>query len=485
MPRRWTSKLLGPTGQCAFGSAGLVAVSYLCFQLQLSLGTAGFIFLILLTSLSLIDNIRVFAVLSIVALASLNYFFARPLFSLWIDNPQDAVALAAFLAILLIVASLRAKRRRAAAALERSEMYLAEAQRISHTGSFGWNSALAEVFWSEETFRIFDFDPDTRPTLARILERTHPDDRALVQGHLDRGARGAPDWQFEQRLLMPDGTLKYLRVVARDTTVADDTKEPRLPQFIGAVMDVTAIKQSEEARRQAQAELSRVNRIMLVGELTASIAHEVNQPIAASVMNANACLRWLAAQPPDLSEARDALQRIVRDGNRAGDVIRRIRTMIKKTPPKRDRLDVNETLLEVVAMTQGEIQSHDITLETLLSRELPLVQADRVQIQQIVLNLIINAIEAMDEAAGSAKRLTIASEQGVADDVLVEVRDTGEGLDPANLERLFESFYTTKNEGMGMGLAISRSIVEAHGGRLWATPNEPHGAVFRFTLPVD
>jgi C4-dicarboxylate-specific signal transduction histidine kinase len=237
--------------------------------------------------------------------------------------------------------------------------------------------------------------------------------------------------------------------------------------------------------QQAQADLARLNRVMLLGEMTASIAHEVNQPIAATVTNAHAGLRWLSARPPDLQEARQALGRIVRDSSRAGEVIDRIRALVKKVPPRRDRSDINEAIGEVIALTQTEVQQNRVRLQTRLADNLPLVPADRVQLQQVIMNLLVNAVEAMSGVGDRSRELTIASGEDDANAVFVEVQDTGPGLDPADLDRLFQSFYTTKPHGIGMGLAISRSIVEAHGGRLSAAPNQPHGAMFRFTLPVD
>jgi signal transduction histidine kinase len=243
--------------------------------------------------------------------------------------------------------------------------------------------------------------------------------------------------------------------------------------------------QASEALQQAQADLARLNRVMLLEEMAASIAHEVNQPISAVITNANAGLRWLGARQPDPDEVRQALGRIVRDGTRAGEVISRIRALVKKTPPRRERLDINQTIREVVALTQTEMQRNGVTLQSRLSNELPLVSADRVQLQQVIMNLIINAIEAMSSANGRPRELTIVSGTDDANDLFVEVHDTGPGLDPEQLDRLFQSFYTTKPDGIGMGLAISRSIAEAHGGRLSAAPNKPHGAVFRLTLPVE
>jgi signal transduction histidine kinase len=241
---------------------------------------------------------------------------------------------------------------------------------------------------------------------------------------------------------------------------------------------------AEEALRQAQAELAHANRVMLVGEMTASIAHEINQPLTGVVANAGTCLRYLAAQTPNLEEARQYLGFIARDGKRAAEVIRRIRALVKKMPPRKDVLDMNEAIREVIALTQNELQRSAVTLRTRLSSEVPLVPADRTQLQQVILNLIVNAVEAMNEVRDRPRELTVSS-GSESNDVFVEVRDSGPGVDPANLDRLFNSFFTTKSEGMGMGLSISRSIIEAHGGRLWAMPNEPHGVVFRFTVPTE
>jgi signal transduction histidine kinase len=241
---------------------------------------------------------------------------------------------------------------------------------------------------------------------------------------------------------------------------------------------------AEGALRQAQANLAHANRVMLVGEMTASIAHEINQPLTGVVTNAGACLRYLDAQP-NLEEARQCLGLVVGNGKRAAEVIRRVRALVKKVPPRRDRLDINEAIREVIALAQNQMQSSSVNLRTSLSNGLPLVPGDRIQLQQVILNLIVNAIEAMTEEDDRPRDLAMSSGRGESNEVFVEVRDSGPGVDPANFDRLFTSFFTTKSEGMGMGLSISRSIIEAHGGRLWATPNEPHGVVFRFTLPTE
>jgi C4-dicarboxylate-specific signal transduction histidine kinase len=310
------------------------------------------------------------------------------------------------------------------------------------------------------------------------LEITHEDDRAAMQ---ERVASGNVGVLQRKRYRCKDGEVLWADVTSFVVPATDST-----PAFRGTVVvDITDRQRAEEALQQAQADLARLNRVMLLGEMTASIAHEVNQPIAATVTNAHAGLRWLGAQPPDLEEARQALGRIVRDGSRAGEVIDRIRALVKKVPPRRELLDINEAIRDVIALTQTEVQHNRVRLQTRLADELALVPADRVQLQQVIMNLLVNAVEAMSSVDGGPRGLTIASGKDDANAVFVEVQDTGPGIDPAELDRLFQSFYTTKPDGIGMGLAISRSILEAHGGRLSAAPNRPHGAIFRFTLPAE
>jgi C4-dicarboxylate-specific signal transduction histidine kinase len=243
-------------------------------------------------------------------------------------------------------------------------------------------------------------------------------------------------------------------------------------------------RKSEHRYREIQRELAHGNRVATMGQLTASIAHEVNQPIAATVTNAHAGLRWLRAQHPDIEEARQAFSRIVENGNRAGEVISRIRALIKKAPPRKDGVMINDAILEVVALTHGEAVKNSVSVQTQLAEGLPIIVGDRVQLQQVILNLVINAIEAMSEMNEAPRELLLITEKAEPDGVLVAVRDWGPGLAPEHLERLFEAFYTTKPDGMGMGLSICRSIIEAHGGRLWASANPAGGAAFQFTLPV-
>jgi len=370
------------------------------------------------------------------------------------------------------------RRKRAEEELRRSEAYLTEAQRLSHTGSFGWHVSSGEIYWSEETFRIFAYDRAHTPTVEVVLQRMHPEDRALVQHIIDRAAQERKDFECEHRLLMPDGSVKYLQVVAHAMARAESGDL----EFVGAVMDITEHKRAEDALHHAQMELAHVTRVATLGELTASIAHEINQPLAAVVNSASACVRWLAAQ--NLEEARQSAMRVIADGHRAAEIIRRIRNLAKKAPLQKDWLDLNATIRDVIALARSEMQRHGVALATHLAGDVPLILGDRIQVQQVLLNLLMNAIEAMSGVGAGPHELWVSSELVAATEVVITVRDSGPGLDPQSLDRLFDAFYTTKPHGLGLGLAISRSIIEAHGGRLWATAHAPHGAVFQFTLPM-
>jgi predicted ATPase/signal transduction histidine kinase len=371
------------------------------------------------------------------------------------------------------------------AALRRSETYLSEAQKLSRTGSFGWDVASGKIYWSEETYRIFEFDLATEPTLDLILQRTHPEDRAMARELIDRVSDVRKDFDFEHRLPMPDGSVKYFRVVGHPVSKDESGRV----EFVGAVTDITERKLAEKALREkeislhaTQAELAHVSRLTTMGELAASIAHEVNQPLVGVVTNASAGLRFLTGDSPDLVEVREALRAIIRDGNRAADVVSRVRGLFKKAWPTKERLNINQAIEEVVILTQGEARRKKVTLRTELVANLPSVMADRVQIQQVVMNLILNGIEAMSAVEDAKRKLVVRTQRRQGDQVRVAVQDSGVGIDPQNAERIFDAFHTTKPGGMGMGLSISRSIIESHGGRLWATANDGPGSTFEFTL---
>jgi len=290
-----------------------------------------------------------------------------------------------------------------------------------------------------------------------------------------------PFRDFELARPTPDGGKRYVSVSG--LPVFDHAG--RFVGYRGVGRDITERKRAEEALREAQAELAHVNRVATMGQLTASIAHEVTQPIAAGITNARAALRWLGADPPDLEEVRRALGRIIEDGGRAAAIIGRIRGLVKKAPLRKDKVDINNSILDVVALTRSEVLKHGISLQTDLATSLPPIEADRVQLQQVILNLMLNAVEAMSRLYDGPRELRISTKPDASNGVLVAVRDTGPGLGLKTVERVFEPFYTTKPDGMGMGLAICRSIIEAHGGRLWATVNEPRGAVFQFVVASE
>ncbi|MEI9899934.1 MAG: ATP-binding protein, partial [Hyphomicrobium sp.] len=368
------------------------------------------------------------------------------------------------------------ERRRAENALRRSEAHLAQAQQLSLTGSFGWEPASGDIFWSDETYRIFEYEPSTKPTAAMIIERTHPADRGAVRHLIEHAGESRKNWELKHRLMMLDGRIKFVSVVAHI-----EQEEAGKSEYVGAIMDVTATRRAEDDLRQAQANLAHANRVSTLGEMTASIAHEVAQPIAAIVASCGAASRWLTAG--NIGEVQQSLSRISRDGHRASDVISRIRALAMKQPPRNDRVNINEAIKEVLALARGEAERSRAEIRIALRPDLPPVAADRVQIQQVLLNLIVNAFEAMHGEAGTPRELVVTTGRDDAGSVVVSVRDSGPGFDDEQLSRVFDAFYTTKSSGIGMGLAICRSIIEAHDGRLWAERGEPRGAIFQFTLP--
>jgi PAS domain S-box-containing protein len=368
-------------------------------------------------------------------------------------------------------------RKRAERALRRSEAYLAEAQRLSNMGSFARKIGSADIFWSKETYRIMGFDETVKPTDALIIQRIHPDDRRFVRQQFDRALRGEQDYDYECRLLMPDGAVKHIHVRAH-RQVSEAGEE----ELVGALMDVTATRQAQQALQSAQAELAHVTRVTTLGEMSASIAHEVNQPLAAIVTNAESSLRWLSRQPPEIEEVAAAIGQIVNDAHRASTVIRRIREFSKKANPEMVQLDINEVVEEAVTLVRHEALRHGVAIRLELASGLPPIHGDRIQIQQVIINLVVNGLEAMAAVTSRERILIVRTQRSQSDHVLVAVEDVGVGIEPENANQLFSAFYTTKPDGLGMGLSICRSIIEAHGGQVWASANAGPGMTFQFTL---
>ncbi len=367
-----------------------------------------------------------------------------------------------------------------AAALRRSEAFLTEAQRLSSTGSFSWRVATDEITWSEQLYRTFEFDRGLPVTLERIGTRVHPEDIPLLNDMIDRARGAGSDIEYEHRLLMPDHSVKYLRVVARGTRNHHGELE-----YIGAIQNVTDRRLSEEALGKVRSDLAHVARVRSLGTLTASLAHEVNQPLSGIITNAGTCLRMLSANPPNVEGARETARRTIRDGNRASNVITRLRALFTGKDATAESVDVNDATREVIALSLSELQRNRVILREELAEDLPPVTGDRIQLQQVILNLLRNASDAMSDVADRPRQLLIRTERDEGDRVRVTVRDTGMGFGPDGVDRLFEAFYTTKSGGMGIGLSVSRSIIESHRGRLWAAPNDGPGATFSFSIPRE
>jgi PAS domain S-box-containing protein len=370
-------------------------------------------------------------------------------------------------------------RKRAEAQVEQAYIRLAEAQRLSKTGSFITDLLADDHDWSEEAFRIFEFNPATRPSVQMIRDLVCAEDLPSFDAGIQRSMNGA-EFDLVFRIRTASGNIKHLHAVARVIRHLEGR-----PLFIGALQDVTERILAEQALSKARAELAHVSRVMTLGALTASIAHEVNQPLAGIVTNAATCLRMLAADPPNLEGARATTQRTLRDGNRASEVIQRLRTLYSHKQPKYEALDLNDAAREVLAVSINELQRAHVTLRTDFHEGLPAIDGDRVQLQQVLLNLVLNAADAMREINDRPRDLLVATAREEPASVRLSVCDSGIGIDPQALEKIFDSFYTTKSTGMGMGLSISRSIIESHKGRLWATANEGPGATFAFCIPCS
>ncbi|OEO30705.1 hypothetical protein VW23_019750 [Devosia insulae DS-56] len=369
-------------------------------------------------------------------------------------------------------------RKRAEESLRLSEASLAEAQRLSSLGSFQWRLDTDELTFSDELYRIFEFDTAEPATLEQIAARVDPDDLPLLTEKMELARVGIDDHSYDIRLRMPDGRTKHLRSVSRSGTESDGRRV-----FRGTIQDVTQRKLSEEALNELRTELAHVSRVSTLGAMTASIAHEVNQPLAGIITNASTCLRMLAMDPPNIEGALETARRSIRDGNRAAEVITRLRAMFRKTTNTSETVDLNEAARDVIVLAGSELRRKRVELETNLASDLPPVMGDRVQLQQVILNLLLNAADAVTDIRDRPRRAMLKTSEDEDGNVRLTVQDNGGGIDPSSSTKLFDAFYTTKASGMGIGLSVSRSIIERHGGRIWASANDGPGASFSFAVP--
>jgi PAS domain S-box-containing protein len=371
-------------------------------------------------------------------------------------------------------------RKHAEERLRRSEAFLAEGQRVARTGNFSFQIATDEVRFSEQLYHIFGFDAGVPVTVGQIRDRIHPEDQSVFFENLGKARRGECEIENDLRLLLPDGSVRYIHIVAHCSF-----SEGGQLECVGTVQDITERQRAEEALANARAELAHVTRVTSLGVLAASIAHEVRQPLYGILMNASTCLRMLDADPPDIDGARETARRTIRDGNRASDVITRLRALYGKKEISVESVDLNEAAREVIALSLSELQRNRVVLQQELADDLPRVRGDRVQLQQVILNLLRNASDAMNTINDRPRHLLISTEKDGREQACLAMRDAGVGFDPQVKDRLFEGFYTTKTDGMGIGLSVSRAIIEAHHGRLWAARNDGPGSTFAFSLPPE
>jgi PAS domain S-box-containing protein len=379
------------------------------------------------------------------------------------------------------IASIAIERAQADAALKQSETFLARAQQLSHTGSFLWRISDETIVWSDELYRIFEFKLRSPITLQEIRNRVHPEDRPAWQLVIDRALEEGNDFEHDFRLLMPDGSVKYIFTVAHGTKDADGLAL----EYAGAAQDVTERRISEEALSKVRAELSYVARISSLSTMVATITHEVSQPLSGIITNADTCLRMLRDVPPNIEGALETVHRAIRDGKRASEVISRLRALFVNRGPVEESVDLNEATREVLALMMTELRRNRVVIEPKLLEPLPPIIGDRIQLQQVILNLLRNASDSMSDLVERPRRMIIRTARADTDQLLFSVSDVGYGLQPASATKIFDAFYTTKPSGMGIGLSISRTIIESHHGNIWATSNEGPGATFTFSVPHE
>ncbi len=375
------------------------------------------------------------------------------------------------------IAGIAIERARVDAALHQANMQLTDSHRLSRTGSFTWDVLPDNHIWTEELFRLFELDPAARINTQMWFESIHPEDRPTVESLPGRAATSA-EFELEFRVTPRSGSVKHARMIGRRIGQATDR-----PIFMGAMQDITTRKVAEEALNQTRLELTHVARMATLSAMTASITHEVSQPISGILTNSNTCARMLAADPPNVAGAAETVRRTIRDANRASEVIKRLRAMFAKRAPSMERVDLNEAAQEVIALSSSELRRSRSVLQTDFAEPLPAISGDRVQLQQVILNLLLNAADAMAAIEDRPRTLRVQTQIDGSDSVKLLVQDCGVGVDPRGIEKLFEAFHTTKAHGLGIGLSISRSIIESHHGKLWAMPNDGPGATFGFSIP--
>jgi PAS domain S-box-containing protein len=463
--------------QCLLGSIALALLTFVCFRFDVNPTAVALLYLIVIVLVSLTSGLVPSVLVSIIAYLCLDPFFTEPLFHLAMSEPLDVVAPIAFLTTSLVITRLMSKVRKSFQEIQALKDQLRLA--IDTIPGLVW-SALPDGSAEFLNQRWLEY---TGLSLADGLDwggkvAVHPEDIARFISEWKTALAEGKPLETEARLRRADGEYRWLLIRA----VPLRGESGKVVKWYGTSTDIEDRKRAEETLHKSQAELTHVTRVMTMGELAASIAHEVNQPLSAIVNNGSACLRWLAGDSPNIDEAREAVRDIIREGNRAGEVITRIRAFLRKTETEKARLDINQTIRDVVILTRNEAEGKGVALRMKLASALPAVSGDRVQLQQVILNLVMNGVEAMASVTNRPRDLLITSRQDESGQVLVAVRDSGVGLDGQDIEGIFDAFYTTKSQGMGMGLAISRSIVEDHGGRLWAAPNDGPGVTFQFTL---
>jgi two-component system sensor kinase FixL len=472
--------------QFALGIVAVASVTFVAFRFHADNATAALLFLFVIVIYSLSARLMSALSVSMVAVLCLNYFFTPPVYQLRFHEMLDVVAVVVFSATALVVTRLMTRVRASFAELQTEIEERKRAQQavqeqaslldLTHDALFVRGKDDAITYWNRGAEELYGYTRDEAlgKITHELLRTVFPSSLAEIDAIVVRVGR----WEGELVHTTRDGT----RLTVASRWSARQNPDGQRLATLETNNDISDHKRAEEAVRKAQAELAHAARVLTMGEMAASIAHEVNQPLSGVILNANASLRWLGAAPPDLEEAREAIRRIIRDGKRANQVIARVRALSKKASTDKERLDLNAAIQEVVVLAQGEINRSRVTLRTAWAPDLPLVLCDRVQLQQVVLNLILNGIEAMSGIVDRRRELTIATHREDGDRARVVVTDCGVGLDPEQANQIFDAFYTTKRGGMGMGLSISRSIVENHGGRLWAAPNEGPGATFQFTV---